>query len=85
MDDDDTKMIEIVGIKDGECGQSCSMHRVCGESLCVGMFFRIRSVKILNESGMLEVAMAVNSILIIRMRCVVLASLRGYSSKNPNS
>ena len=46
MDNDDTKMIEIVGVEDGECGQSCSIHR---------------SVKIVNESGMLEVVMAVNS------------------------
>lgn len=61
MDDNDTKMIEIVGIKDGERGRSCSMHRVCGESLCVGMYFRLRKVKIVNKSGVLEYTMAVNS------------------------
>ena len=61
MDDNDTKMIEIVGIKDGERGRSCSMHRVCGESLCVGMYFRLRKVKIVNECGVLEHTMAVNS------------------------
>ena len=61
MDDNDTKMIEIVGIKDGERGRSCSIHRVCGESLMVGMYFRIRKVQIVNESGVLEYTMAVNS------------------------
>ena len=52
-------MVDIVGIKTGECGRSCEKHSVCGLSLEVHDIVKIRKMEIINEYEAEETAMAV--------------------------